>query len=95
MAFSSARAALAQSNLAADANLHVFRQAFMPNAKQVDQGALDSEWIIMARTDEAVNVIRQDSRWQPVARQSGQSLWSDDYSNLFRALVWHRLLWKR
>lgn len=83
------------ANLAADANLHVFRQGFIPNAKQIDQGALDSEWIIMARTDEAVNAIRRDSRWQPVARQPGQSLWTDDYSNLFRALVWHRLLWKR
>ena len=82
------------ANLAADANLFVFRQSFSPNPKEIDQGALDSDWIVMARNLEDIPAIRYDKRWQPIGH-TGQDLWTDDYSNLFRALVWHRLLWKR
>jgi spermidine synthase len=83
------------ARLAEDANLVVLRQSFWPGPKQVDQGALDSEWIIMARNPDVITVFMDDERWQSITLQAEQSLWTDDYSNLFRALVWHRLLWKR
>jgi spermidine synthase len=83
------------SRLAEDANLLTLRQNFMPSKKQIDQGALDSEWIIMARSAEDMAAYKADARWQSIDQLAEQGLWTDDYSNLFRALVWHRLLWMR
>ncbi len=83
------------AKLAADANLFILRQSYQPNAKQIDQGALDSEWIIMAQNAEDMTAFKADKRWLPVEHRADQGLWTDDYSNLFRALIWHRLLWKR
>lgn len=83
------------ANLAEDANLFVLRQGFSPNPKEVDQGALASDWVVMGRSLEDISAIRSDKRWQTIDPHPGQGLWTDDYSNLFRALIWHRLLWKR
>jgi hypothetical protein len=32
--------------------------------------------------------LLDDPRWQPLARQRGVRLWTDDYSNLLRVMWW-------
>ena len=83
------------SNIARDAKLHALRQSFTPNEKEIDQGAVESEWLLMVRSPEDLAALSADQRWVAGKHEPDQDLWTDDYSNLFRALVWHRLLWQR
>jgi spermidine synthase len=83
------------ASLAEDANLFALMQSFVPDPEQVDQGAVESEWFVMLRRREDFLALKADKRWVEIAPDPSQSKWTDDYSNLFRSLVWHKLLWKR
>ncbi len=50
-------------------------------------GKAASDWIIVARHDADFAKISKDKRWTPLLRTSDKGVWTDDYSNLFGALV--------
>ena len=82
-------------NIARDADLDVLRQRFTPTAKQVDQGAVESERLVMTRSAEDFAALIADPCWETGKHESDQDIWTDDFSNLVRAQIGHRLLGQR
>ena len=85
------------ARLVEDAGFHARIQLYSPDDAQRQFGAFDSRWVVIARRPEHLDFLANDERWKPliVAKGSEAPLWTDDYSNLFRALIWGRLLWSR
>ncbi len=46
-----------------------------------------SDWIVIARNENAFTAIEHDDRWQALLPSPGKGIWTDDYSNLLSALV--------
>ncbi len=60
-----------------------YRDAYTPDVQY------NSRWVVAARNAELLD--RFDiaaSRWEPTGLPTGQQPWTDDFSNLFRALRW-------
>jgi hypothetical protein len=57
---------------------------------QIDAGTLPSNWIVMARSSDDLNLLNAErgvrGRWVPVLH--GRKVWTDDYSNLLSAIKW-------
>jgi hypothetical protein len=51
-------------------------------------GRLASQWVIMARSEDDLRALVQDHRWKRLSPSSGDTVWSDDYSNLLSVFVW-------
>jgi hypothetical protein len=47
-----------------------------------------SDWVIVARNVEDFKAIEDDDRWESLQSSSGESVWTDDYSNLLGALIY-------
>ena len=47
-----------------------------------------SEWLIIARNEEALGPLAADSRWEEVAAESITDAWTDDYANLLEVYLW-------
>ncbi len=50
-----------------------------------------SRWVVLARDDEDVQELRRGvrgSNWQPLRLVDDRVLWTDDYSNFLRILMW-------
>jgi hypothetical protein len=45
-----------------------------------------SHWVVMSREREDLAALTSDERWQPVRPERTVGVWTDDFSNLFRAL---------
>jgi hypothetical protein len=56
---------------------------------QVDAGKFPSKWVVMARSRADLGVLATDPRWKPVNVPPGTPAWTDDYSNLLRAIKWN------
>jgi hypothetical protein len=69
--------------LAADLGLTAYGQidAVMDRAA----GHMSSSWLVMARDARAVSALASDSRW--TRPQAGSDVWTDDYSNVVKALL--------
>ena len=48
-------------------------------------GRTSSSWLMMARDPRALSALAGDSRW--TRPRAGSDLWTDDYSNVFKALI--------
>jgi len=46
-----------------------------------------SDWIVIARNENALAAIEHDERWQALLPSPGKGIWTDDYSNVLSALV--------
>jgi hypothetical protein len=51
-------------------------------------GKVASEWMVMARSDEALGPLAHDPRWVRLTGREGHRLWTDDYSNLLGVFRW-------
>jgi hypothetical protein len=69
--------------LAADMGLQAIAQFDGRQDKQ--RGYLPSTWLIMSRDTGALERLRADPRW--TAPRIGPEVWTDDFSNVFRALI--------
>jgi len=48
-----------------------------------------SEWVVMARSESEIANLSINSQWQRLRGTTGARVWSDDFSNIFRAIKWH------
>lgn len=79
------------SSLAGDAGLVALAQSHQATSKEQERGFLSSEWILLARNQEAFGSLAQDRRWEKPPAEPETSVWTDDFSNVFSALRWPSL----
>jgi hypothetical protein len=46
------------------------------------------DWVLLTRRSEDARSLVGDARWRQLTAGPGQQLWTDDYSNVFRAMRW-------
>lgn len=47
-----------------------------------------SEWVVMARHPESLDWLAADPRWRRLAGAPGETLWTDDFSNILTVFKW-------
>lgn len=52
------------------------------------EGKDPSQWVVMARSPEEISYLSINSQWQRLNGKEGTRVWSDDFSNIFRAIKW-------
>jgi hypothetical protein len=52
------------------------------------EGKDPSQWVVMARSAQEISNLSINSQWQPLSGRSGGRVWSDDFSNIIRAIRW-------
>jgi spermidine synthase len=63
-------------------------QIFFPNARETAAGATASEWMTMAANDSDLVFLAPDKRWAKLGPEKAGEPWTDDFSNIFRAIRW-------
>jgi hypothetical protein len=51
------------------------------------EGKDPSQWVVMARAEPEISNLSINSQWQRLS-PTGQRVWSDDFSNIVRAIRW-------
>ena len=74
--------------LVADAGLSARTQRFVPDQSEFDGFIAASNWVIIAADETALAILDDDPQWQPLAPSPDTKPWTDDYSNIFRAMKW-------
>jgi spermidine synthase len=74
------------SNGVASVGAHARRQLNYPSDAEAKRGAVGSEWMVIAGTESDLDFLRRDKRWEPT--RAGGAPWTDDFSNIFRVIVW-------
>lgn len=74
---------------AADAGLAALAQR-PPNQTEAEYKAYlyAADWVVLARTQEDLQVLAKDSQWRPLAADPAQTVWTDDFSNIFGVIDW-------
>lgn len=52
------------------------------------EGKDPSQWVVMARAAPEISNLSINSQWQPLKGTSGGRVWTDDFSNILRAIRW-------
>ncbi|HEX2271410.1 MAG TPA: fused MFS/spermidine synthase [Pyrinomonadaceae bacterium] len=47
-----------------------------------------SQWVVMARAPEEISYLSINTQWQRLRGRKGARVWSDDFSNIVRAIKW-------
>ncbi|MEY4964581.1 MAG: hypothetical protein RL274_164 [Pseudomonadota bacterium] len=76
------------SNGVASVKAFARRQLYYPTDAQTRQGAAASEWMVIAATQADLEFLTRDKRWLATQGQPGAAPWTDDFSNIFRVIVW-------
>jgi spermidine synthase len=63
-------------------------QIFFPSAAEIASGASASEWMAIAARDADFDFLAPDKRWQCLSAARDGAPWTDDFSNIFRAIKW-------
>lgn len=53
------------------------------------EGKDPSQWVVMARSTPEISNLSINSQWQRLKGREGVRVWSDDFSNVLRAIRWH------
>ncbi len=53
------------------------------------EGKDPSQWVVMARSAPEISYLSINSQWKPLSGRKGARVWSDDFSNIFRAIKWN------
>jgi len=56
--------------------------------EEADEGKYASHWVMIARQESVLASFAKDSRWQSLSGDLGGDLWTDEYSNILRAIEW-------
>jgi len=77
------------ANLVADAGLSALIQDYEPDSEDTTEvERLSSTWVVVARNDADLACLEGDDRWRPLEPDARVGIWTDDYSNLFKILMW-------
>ena len=52
------------------------------------EGKDPSQWVVMARSEPEISNLSINSQWQPLKGKKGARVWTDDFSNILRAIRW-------
>jgi spermidine synthase len=52
------------------------------------EGKDPSQWVVMARSAQEISYLSINSQWQRLEGKKGARVWSDDFSNIVRAIKW-------
>jgi hypothetical protein len=52
------------------------------------EGKDPSQWVVMARSEPEISNLSINSQWQPLEETTGGRVWTDDFSNILRAIRW-------
>ncbi|HZI87153.1 MAG TPA: fused MFS/spermidine synthase [Pyrinomonadaceae bacterium] len=52
------------------------------------EGKDPSHWVVMARSSQEISYLSINSQWQRLEGRKGTRVWSDDFSNIVRAIRW-------
>lgn len=64
------------------------RQLYYPTDEEAAQGAVGSEWMVIAGAESDLDFLGHDKRWEPTRAEPDAAPWTDDFSNIFRVIVW-------
>lgn len=64
------------------------RQLYYPSDAEVLRGAVGSEWMVIAASQSDLAFLGSDKRWEPTRADAAAAPWTDDFSNIFRVIVW-------
>jgi spermidine synthase len=76
------------SNGVASVDAFARRQLYYPTPEESARGAAASEWMVIAADKATLDFLKSDERWQETQAQAGARPWTDDFSNIFRVIVW-------
>lgn len=76
------------SNGVASVGASARRQLYYPSDAEAKQGAVGSEWMVIAANPSDLEFLGQDKRWEQVRAEGDAAPWTDDFSNIFRVIVW-------
>ncbi len=76
------------ANGVASVNAFARRQLYYPTQGEAAQGAAASEWMVIAAQDADLDFLKRDKRWRATQAEPGALAWTDDFSNIFRVIVW-------
>lgn len=82
------------ANLVIDAGVAGRLQTYEPDPNDVTPGASSSTWVAVARTPRDLEFLEGDERWVELEPDPAVGVWTDDYSNIFRILIWGDLFEK-
>jgi spermidine synthase len=57
---------------------------------EIQLGRYPSQWAVMARTIDDLGPLARSSRWRRLSTNGEARVWTDDYSNLLSAFIWHQ-----
>jgi spermidine synthase len=63
-------------------------QIYFPSAAESDRGASASEWMAIAAQGADFDFLAPEKRWQGLGMARAGAPWTDDFSNIFRAIKW-------
>jgi hypothetical protein len=72
----------------ADVRVAARDEIYVPSAVQEARGAFGCEWMAIARNDSDLQFLAADRRWRPLVTDQSARPWTDDFSNIFRAIRW-------
>ena len=52
------------------------------------EGKDPSQWVVMARSSPEISYLSINSQWERLNGRKGTRVWSDDFSNILRAIRW-------
>ncbi len=77
------------ANLATELGLTALIQNYEPTSEQESAvNACSSTWVVMAREADDLRLLEVDDRWSTPVPDARVGLWTDDYSDIFRTLIW-------
>ncbi|MBN1508097.1 MAG: fused MFS/spermidine synthase [Sedimentisphaerales bacterium] len=79
------------ANLTMDAGLAALVEDYEPSAEAGVYG-WRSSWVAVARDAGDLALLNEEDGWRPLKPDVSVGLWTDDYSNLFRTLIWEEML---
>jgi hypothetical protein len=79
------------ANLVEDAGLAGLIQEHRPSEDESYLGGSSSTWVAVAREPDDLGLLDSCEKWRLPETDPAVGVWTDDYSNVFRTLVWGKL----
>lgn len=75
--------------LARDAGMYaLIRNHDVADSVQDKTFEYGSDWVVLAKREHDIDVLRADNRWRRVISAPASDVWTDDYSNLLSVIKW-------